>query len=227
MRCGFPGLRYLRYRVMMSALRPLLFVVFPMLLVPGLLAAQAASDATQAPEETLPPHDQSITESARANWLAKSVVGPDSLAAGVVSAGWGTAFNNPREYGPHFSGFAQRYGMRLPEVVMGNAIEAGLGAVWDEDPHYNRSGQGPRWQRLRHAASMTVLAYRDARTVAPAYARYAGIVSENFMAKTWRPRSERSVNFALGQCGLGVAGRFASNVFSEFWTDVRNKLRHP
>jgi hypothetical protein len=118
MRCGFPGLRYLRYRVMMSGLRSLLFVVFPMLLVPGLLAAQAASDAAQAPEETLPPHDQPITESARANWLAQSVVGPDSLAAGVVSAGWGTAFNNPREYGPHFSGFAQRYGMRLPEVVM-------------------------------------------------------------------------------------------------------------
>jgi hypothetical protein len=115
--------------------------------------------------------------------------------------------------------------MRLPEVFMGNAIEAELGAVWDEDPHYDRSGQGP-WQRLRHAASMTVLAHRDELTVAPAYARYAGIVSENFIAKTWRPRSEKSVNFALGQCAFGFVGRFAGNVFNEFWTDVGNKLRH-
>jgi hypothetical protein len=204
--------------------RLFLFVV-PLLLVPGLLAAQA-SDASKYPEGTTPPHDQPITESGRTNWLLKSVVGPDSLAAGVVSAGWGTAFNNPREYGAHFSGFAQRYGMRFPEVVLGNAIEAGMGAVWDEDPHYDRSGRGPRWQRLRHAAAMTLLAQRGERTVAPAYARYAGIVGENFIAKEWRPRSERSVNFALGQCALGFVGRFASNVFDEFWTDVRSKMRH-
>ena len=195
------------------------------MLVPGLLAAQA-SDAPRYPEETIPPHDPPITESARTSWLVKSVVGPDSLAAGVVSAGWGTAFKHPPEYGSHFSGFAQRYGMRFPDVVMGNAIEAGLGALWDEDPHYDRSGQGPRWQRLRHAAAMTLLAHSGDRTAAPAYARYTGIVGENFIAKTWRPQSERSVNFALGQCALGFVGRFAGNDFDEFWTDVRKKIRH-
>ena len=189
-----------------------------MLLVPGFLAAQA-SDVSKSPEATTPPHDRPVTESARTNWLVKSVVGPDSLAAGVMSAGWGTALNNPREYGLHFSGFARRYGMRFPEVVMGNSIEAGLGAVWDEVPQYDRSGQGPMWQRFRHAAAMTVLAHRDERTVAPAYARYTGIVGENFIAKTWRPQSERALNFALGQSALGFVGRFASNVFDEFWTD--------
>jgi hypothetical protein len=202
-----------------------LFVAVPILIAPGLLEAQA-SDTSKVPQGTTSPDYQPITKSGRTHWLVKSVVGPDSLAAGVVSAGWGTAFNNPPEYGSHFSGFAQRYGMRFPEVVMGNAIEAGLGAVWEEDPRYDRSGQGPLWQRLRHAATLTVLAHRGERTVAPAYARYAGIVGENLIAKGWRPDSESSINFALGQCALGFVGRFASNVFGEFWPDVHNKMRH-
>jgi len=164
-------------------MRLLVFVGFPMLLVPGLLAAQAG-DASKVQQGITPPHYQPITKSRRALWFVKSAVGPGSLAAGVVSAGWGTAYNSPPEYGPHISGFAQRYGMRFPEVVMGNAIEAGLGASWEEDPRYDRSGQGPLWQRLRHAATMTVLAYRGEGAAAPAYARYAGIGGENFIAKT-------------------------------------------
>jgi hypothetical protein len=78
--------------------RLFLFVAFPMLLVPGLVAAQA-SDASKGPQGTTPPHYQPITKSGRTNWLVRSVVGPGSLAAGIVSAGWGTAFNNPPEYG--------------------------------------------------------------------------------------------------------------------------------
>jgi hypothetical protein len=167
-----------------------------------------------------------ITKAQRTNWFIESVVGPESLAAGLASASWGTALDRPRDYGPHISGFAQRYVMRLPEVAMGNLIEAGLGAVWQEDPRYNRSGQGKLWHRVRHAATMTVLAYRSDGHAAPAYARYAGIVGENFIANGWRVDSERSANTALTQSALGFAGRFAGNLFGEFWNDVRKKVRH-
>lgn len=167
-----------------------------------------------------------ITKAQRTNWFIESLAGPEDLAAGVASASWGTALDRPREYGPHLSGFSQRYVMRLPEVAIGNAIEAGLGAVWQEDPRYIRSGQGKLWDRVRYAATMTVLAYRSDGHAAPAYARYAGIVGENFIANGWRVDSERSVNTALTQSALGFAGRFAGNLFGEFWTDVRKKLRH-
>jgi hypothetical protein len=203
----------------------IVFVGFPILIVPGLPAAQA-DDAPKIPQGTTLPRYQPITKSQRTDWFVKSTVGPKSLAAGVWSTAWGTALNHPPEYGPHISGFAQRYGMRLPEVVMGNAIEAGLGAVWQEDPRYDRSGHGPVWQRFRHAATMTVLAYRGKGSAAPAYARYAGIVGENFVAKAWRADSESSANFVLGQCALGFVGRFAGNLFDEFWSDVRHKVRY-
>jgi hypothetical protein len=70
---------------------------------------------------------QPISSSERGHWFLQSTVGPKSLAAGVVSAGWGTALNKPEEYGPHWEGFAKRYGMRLTGVATGNALEAGLG----------------------------------------------------------------------------------------------------
>jgi len=53
-------------------------------------------------------------------WFVDSTVGPKSLGAGVISAAWGTAFNNPEEYGPHWGGFAKRYGMRLTGISTSN-----------------------------------------------------------------------------------------------------------
>jgi hypothetical protein len=71
---------------------------------------------------------------------------------------------------------------------------------------------------------MTIFAYRDDGTIAPAYARYGGIAGNNFLSNTWRVRSESSAGDALVRTGLGFAGRFVSNAFDEFWPDVRRKL---
>src|SRR5215467_10070042 len=65
-------------------MRLLVFVGFAMLLVPGLLAAQAG-DASKVLLGITPPHYQPITNSQRVLWFVKSAVGPESLAAGVVS----------------------------------------------------------------------------------------------------------------------------------------------
>ena len=210
----------------LTSLMYLPLIVMPQIPVNSACVQSIVKPSYPVSDQITPSDYQPITKAQRTHWFIKSVVGPESLSAGLVSAGWGTAFDRPREYGPHISGLAQRYGMRLPEVAMGNAIEAGLGAVWQEDPRYNRSGQGKLWHRVDHAASMTVLACRSDGHAAPAYARYAGIVGENFIANAWRVDSERSFNTALTQSALGFAGRFASNLFGEFWTDVRKKVRH-
>jgi len=71
--------------------------------------------------------------------VIKSTVGPVSLAAGLFSAGFGTAMNRPREYDPHWEGFGKRYGMRLTGIATGNAMEATIGPLWGEDPRYFRA----------------------------------------------------------------------------------------
>ncbi len=166
-----------------------------------------------------------LDRDARLSWFVKSTVGPKGLAAGVISSAWGTGFNNPEEYGPHWDGFAKRYGMRLTGVAASNALEAGLGSLWGEDPHYPAVGSGKLWGRVGNAAKYSFVAKRSDGSTAPAYARYAAITGSNFMSNTWRAESESTTGAALQRTGLGFGGRFISNLFEEFWPDVRNRLR--
>jgi hypothetical protein len=189
----------------------------------SLVTAQSTSDPATPRTGAGSSVYQPISSSERGRWFLQSTVGPKSMAAGVVSAGWGTALNKPEEYGPHWEGFAKRYGMRLTGVATGNAIEAGLGTIWNEDPRYVPSTETRPWPRLRHAAAEVFLAPRADGHQAPAFARYSGIVGGNFISNSWRVPSESTVTAALTRSALGFAGRFASNLFDEFWKDIRRK----
>jgi hypothetical protein len=165
-----------------------------------------------------------LTREERVNWFVKSTIGPPSLAGGVISSAWGTAFNNPEEYGPHWDGFAKRYGLRLTGVAASNAMEVSLGSLTGEDPRYKRSGRGGMKSRIGQAAKMTVLAAQSDGSIAPAYARYGAIAGSNFLSNTWRPDSDSTVSRALLRTGLGFAGRFVGNIFEEFWPDAKSKF---
>lgn len=167
---------------------------------------------------------QPISGEGRLKWFALNTVGPPSLIGGTISAGWGTLFNAPREYGPHWEGFGKRYGMRFTGVSVSNAMEAGFGAFWGEDPRYLRVQGKPFKSRVGHVAKMTFLAYdRNGRTV-PAYARYIAIPGNNFLSNTWRADSEADASHAVERTLTGFLGRMASNAFAEFWPDVHQRL---
>jgi hypothetical protein len=167
-----------------------------------------------------------ITGEERFRWAVKSTIGAKSLlAAGPISAGWGTIFNNPPEYGTQFDGFAKRYGMRLTGVATGNAIEASLGTVWGEDPRYFRVPEQKFLDRVGHAVDLTFRARRADGKYHPAYARYVATAGNNFLSNTWRVDSENDVESALSRTAVGFAGKFASNLFDEFWPNVKKKLK--
>lgn len=168
-----------------------------------------------------------ITASQRFEWFTSSTTGPASLIGGTFSAGFGTLVDRPREYDTHWHGFGQRYGMRLTGIVTSNAAEAGLGAVWGEDPRYNAAGAGVSFgARLRHAVVMTFMARHESGRLVPAYARYTAVAGSNFLSNTWRERSEATNTNAAIRVGLGFLGRMTGNMFSEFWPDARQKLFH-
>jgi hypothetical protein len=172
------------------------------------------------------PPAQPVTAAERLKWFTTSTVGPQSLAGGVVSAAWGTMYNSPREYGPHWEGFGDRYGMRLTGISTGNAMEAGLGALWHEDPRYNRVENEGFGRRVRHIVVMTFMAPNGRGGLMPAYARYAAISGNNFLSNTWREPSEATNDRALFRTGTGFLGRMAGNAFQEFWPDVTKKFKH-
>lgn len=160
----------------------------------------------------------------RLNWFAYNTAGPASLAGGTVSAAWGTLFNSPREYGPHWEGFGKRYGMRLTGVSTGNAIEAGLGAVWGEDPRYLRAAGQPFKARIVNVFKMSVMTHKRDGGIMPAYARYAAIAGNNFLSNAWRAPSEATTGRAALRTGLGFLSRITGNAFYEFWPDAKSRL---
>jgi len=170
---------------------------------------------------------QPISTAGRFRWFATSTIGPQSLTAGLFSAGFGTALNRPTEYGSHWDGFGDRYGIRLTGIATGNAMEAGLGAIWGEDPRYFRAEGQPFGGRLKNVLKLSFAHYRRDGHLAPAYAFYVSTPGNNFLSNTWREKSEATTNAALLRTLWGFLGRVGSNAFQEFWPDVRQHvLRH-
>ena len=66
--------------------------------------------------------------------MRKNTFGRESALGGLISAGWGTLFDKPSEYGTHWQGYGKRYGMRLTGVSVSNAMDASIRAIWGEDP---------------------------------------------------------------------------------------------
>lgn len=198
-------------------------------LLPLCLAAIAFGQTSGTENRVLPgtlASNERMTAKERLQWFAVSSFGPASLAGGVVSAGFGTLMNSPHEYGTHWEGFGDRYGMRLTGVVTSNAMEAGLGALWGEDPRYPREEGQTFKDRVGHVVKWTFLAKdRNGNTV-PAYARYTAIAGSNFLSNAWREPSEADTQHALERTALGFLARMSSNAFQEFWPDVRSHLFH-
>lgn len=206
-----------------------------LLWVPFLLLLPAFGQDTNPPDPPAPtgtttradviPDYRPVTLTGRLKWFAVATAGPVSLlGAGPISASWGTLLDRPKEYGTHWEGFGQRYGMRLTGISTGNAIEAGLGSVWGEDPRYFPSHMRGFRARTKYVIkSEFVTPHRDGRWH-PAYARYIGNVGNNFLSITWRVPSERTTGNALQRCAYGVLVDLAGNAFSEFWPDVKRKV---
>jgi len=162
-----------------------------------------------------------ITSRQRMRWFLTNTIGPPHLVGGLFTSAFGTAVDRPKEYGPGWAGFGDRYGMRLTGIVTGNAIEASAGALWGEDPRYFRVPGESFNRRFRNAVQLTFVARRRDGRFAPAYARYIAISGNNFLSNTWRVDSEANTHDAVIRTVDGFAGRLVSNLFEEFWPDIK------
>jgi hypothetical protein len=165
-----------------------------------------------------------ITPGESLRWFLTSTIGPAHIAGvAFVSAG-GTAVNRPGEYGPHWEGFANRFGMGMAGSATGNAMEVSVGLLLREDPRYFRVSQQAFKSRVGNVTRLTFLARNKNGRPEPAYARYLGIVGSNFLSNAWRVHSEANVKDAVLRSSEGFAGRMAANAFKEFWPDVMRRL---
>jgi len=173
-----------------------------------------------APSEAYQP----ITPRERVNWIVTSIVGPKSLAVGVWSGAWDTAFNTPEEWGRTWEGLGKRYLARGADVVVSSSLEAGVGAIWGEEPRYIPSHRSGFWSRTGFAATTVFLAQRRDGHLAPAWGRYVGNTLNNVIANAWLPPSVTTPGQTALRSANGVFTRLVGNLWSEFWPDARRWL---
>jgi hypothetical protein len=201
-----------------------LYKVLSIILVSAsILRAQPAVDTMAS--LTVQPLATAFTAEDRFKWVVLATVGPKNLAAGVVVAGIQTWRNDPEEYAPHWDGFAKRYGARLAIGGTINAMEAGVGALWGEDPRYFRAAGQPFKRRVGHIFKMAFVARNRAGKVHPAYARFIAVPSGLIVSNTWRPDSPMTVGHVSWQIGISFLNRIVSNAFSEFVPDITERRK--
>lgn len=171
------------------------------------------------------PYD-SMTPRQSLRWFITNTIGPSHLAGGIFLAASGTALDRPKEFGPHWGGFADRYGMRKTSIVAGNAIEASAGLFLREDPRYFRAPGRAFKARVENVVGLAFAARRRGGGFGPAYARYMAIFGSSFLSNSWRVHSEANTHDALLRMSEGFAGRLAANAFAEFWPDIRWRTSH-
>jgi hypothetical protein len=165
-----------------------------------------------------------ITGTQRVEWIVDGTIGPRSLGVGVIADAWQTAWNTPEEWGRGWSGVGKRYVEREADVTLSNSLEAGLGAIWGEDPRYIRAPRGSIRSRVGYAARTVMLAQRRDGRLAPAWGRYAGNVANNLIENAWLPPSVTTPGQTVLRCAAGFAGRLAGNLFEEFWPDIKRRF---
>jgi hypothetical protein len=211
--------------------RPLFLAIALIVSTPPAAFCQAAADVEGAEQTPAGPPLTAgayvpITSAQRADWIVDGTIGRRSLfAVGPLATVWQTGFNTPAEWGRGASGVAKRYAEREADVAISNALEAGLGALWGEDPRYIPSGRKGIWPRTRSAIKAIVLAQRRDGSLKPAWGRYAGNVVNNLIENTWLPPSMTTGRQTAWRSGLGLLGRLGGNVWEEFWPDVASHFR--
>jgi len=162
----------------------------------------------------------------RINWIVEGMLGPRSLAVGVIASTWQTSWRIPDEWSRSAFGFRERYLEREADVAISNTIEAGLGALWGEDPRYIRAPRGSARSRFAYAVKTVVLAPRGNGQLKPAWGRYAGNVFNNVIENAWLPPSMTTPGQTALRSANGMLGRLAGNLWDEFWPDIRTRLGH-
>jgi len=179
--------------------------------------------ATSGPATTLSP----ITPGQRAQWVIESTILPTNVLGNALGAGIETGLNSPKELGTHWTGFQKRYVNSMATGALSNGIEAGVGALWGEDPRYLPAAAGTSLKgRVMRTAKWTFMAANSDGTMHPAYARFIAIPAANGLSNIWRPDSETDFDHFAERTALGFAGHLGGNAWNEFWPDVKKKVLH-
>jgi hypothetical protein len=190
----------------------------------------AAAWAQEPPPQEPPPQPAAPYTppdwSDRKSVFVKHLFGLQAIWETVPGTAFDTARNFPHQWGRGPRGIGKRLGSQYAQFIVGETIEMGVSALHQEDPRYFRMPEKRFGRRLRHALVSTVV-FRDVKgrkTIG--LARLADIYGSWAIATLWNPPDQRNVVKIFGNGSLGLGLKASSNIFREFWPDVKRHFHH-
>ena len=154
----------------------------------------------------------------------KRLVGPQAILETVPGATFDLARDFPHKWGRTPKGYVKRIGSQYAQFIVGETIEAAVSFVHREDPRYFRMPGHGFGRRLRHSlvSSVVFRGVDGKKTIG--LARLADVYGSWAVATMWSPRETRNAVSIFGNGSLGLGLKAGSNVFREFWPDVKRRF---
>jgi hypothetical protein len=124
-----------------------------------------------------------------------------------------------------FTGFTQYYARAFGDQIIGSYVtEAILPSLLHEDPRFFRLGAGSFWRRVYYASSRILVTRADSGKSRFNVSEIAGNAAVIAITSSYYPDS-RSPSEAAERFGLALGNDAISNLMTEFWPDIKRRLR--
>ncbi len=151
------------------------------------------------------------------------IFGIAPLLAVAAHAALDQAGVQPAQWGKSGDSLAIRAASRFGDLLLRHSLEFGVRAVDHEDPRYFRSGQHGGWQRAKYAVVHTFMVRSDTGGSMPAYSLFVTDYGMPFVVREWNPQRFHALSgVQSGTLSVGIG--MGSNLFNEFWPDLKKKL---
>ena len=157
---------------------------------------------------------------------SERIIGPFSLAKTAAYAGFAQVRNEPSEWGHGGAAFGKRLGSAIGNSAIREALAFGIDSTLHQDPRYFRSTSKGIWGRTGHALRGVVMTRTDSGGETVSAWRIGSAYGAAYLSNQWYPDRLNTPGLCIKQGSLQLGLDFASNLLSEFWPDVKRKLRH-
>lgn len=147
------------------------------------------------------------------------------LGGTLAYAGLLQELNAPKEWGYGWAAYGRRVASTEACGVIHGVLAFGLDTTLHEDPRYFRSEHKGLWRRMAHAARDTILTHTDAGGETVSTWRLGSAYGAAFLSNLWYPDRLDTVRLGFLQGSLRVGFDLVTNLSTEFWPDLKKKLR--
>ncbi len=166
-----------------------------------------------------------LTTTEKLSFHAGEIVNPGAFLRSAASAGIQQWRDQPPEWEQGGVGYGRRYAWAYGFNAVRNMVAFGLDTTFKQDPRYRPSKRSPFKQRLWDSLEQVVVAHADSGTRQFAVYRVGSAYGTALISNAWRPDQSNNVHNGLLRGTITLGFDAASNVFREFWPDIRRRLK--